>query len=278
MALGKLGAFLNKDMGALVKDAGKLLTADVGTLAKSAGRVLQSDLGELLRAAPETEKPAIKVADVADAVPVSLQKQVAPIPTPTAPAFDPDVTQKMDQASVAAAPFDPDVTQKMDMTNAVSAQAAPAIAVARVDDSAATLATEIAKFNLELLLRTQRNAPTGNEVLVLLPYIVGEFERPHATPSGELTNDPVNAVYAGRAESVQVQLALCWDDDEALERVDEMLGKIGQAARTTSDRTWVMGPTPQGVAFAWTRGSYYFCATSTKGVNALARFLSAYPF
>ena len=278
MALGKLGAFLNKDMGALAKDAGRLLNTDVGTIARGAGRVLQSDLGGLLRDAPETEKPAIKVDDVVDVTQASPQKQVAPIPTPKAPAFDPDVTQKMDQASVAAVPFDPDVTQKMDMTNAVSAQAAPIIVTAKVDDSAATSAAEVAKFNLELLLRTQRNAPTGNEVIVLLPYIVGEFERPHATPSGELTNDPVNAVYAGRAESVQVQLALCWDADEALQRVDEILTKIGQAARTTSDRTWVMGPTPQGVAFAWTRGSYYFCATSTKGVNALARFLSAYPF
>ena len=263
-------------MGALVKDAGKLLTADVGTLAKGAGRVLQSDLGELLRDAPVAEKPAIKVADVVDAVPESPPKPVPQTPAPKAPAFDPDVTQKMDQSS--AVPFDPDVTQKMDMTNVVSAPAAPIIAMARVDDSASTLATEIAKFNLELLLRTQRVVPTGNEVIVLLPYDVGEFERPHATPSGVLTNDPVNAVYAGRGESVQVQLALCWDNDEALQRVDEMLGKIGQAARTTSDRTWVMGPTTQGVAFAWTRGGYYFCATSTKGINALSRFLSAYPF
>ena len=276
MALGKLGAFLNKDMGALVKDAGKLLTADVGSLAKGAGRVLQSDLGELLRDAPQTEKLAINVADVVDAVPESPPKPVPQVATPKAPAFDPDVTQKMDQSS--AAPFDPDVTQKMGVTNAVSAEAAPAVAVVRVDDSTAALATEIAKFNLELLLRTQRVVPTGNEVIVLLPYDVGEFERPHATPSGVLTNDPVNAVYAGRGESVQVQLALCWDDDEALQRVDEMLGKIGQAARTTSDRSWVMGPTTQGVAFAWTRGGYYFCATSTKGINALSRFLSAYPF
>lgn len=276
MALGKLGAFLNKDMGALVKDAGKLLTADVSTIAKGTGRILKSDLGELLRDTPEAEKTAVKVAEVVATVPEAPPKPATPIPTARVPAFDPDVTQKMDQSSAAS--FDPDVTQKMDMTNAVSAPAAPAIAVAKADDSAATQATEIAKFNLELLLRTQRVIPTGNEVIVLLPYDVGEFERPHATPSGVLTNDPVNAVYAGRGESVQVQLAHCWDDDEALQRVDEMLGKIGQAARTTADRTWVMGPTTQGVAFAWTRGGYYFCATSTKGTNALSRFLSAYPF
>jgi hypothetical protein len=272
--MGKLGALLNKDMSALMKDAGKLLTTDVGTIGKNAKRVLKTDLSELLRDAPPKEKPAT----IASAAPVATM--ATPELAKTTQQFDPDATQKMERMPHAAAHFDPDVTQKIDRTEAAatSTMAVHASGNAKAAETAVTLAAEIAQFNLELLLRAQREVPTGNEVKVLLPFDIGEFARPHATPSGELANDAVNAVYAGRGESVQVQLALCWDADEALERVDEMLTKMGQSARTTSERNWVMGPTSQGVAIAWTRGNYYFCATSAKGVNALARFLSAYPF
>jgi hypothetical protein len=251
-----------------------LLTTDVGTIGKNAKRVLKTDLSELLRDAPPKEKPAT----IASAAPVATM--ATPELAKTTQQFDPDATQKMERMPHAAAHFDPDVTQKMDRTEAAATNtmAVHASGNAKAAETAVTLAAEIAQFNLELLLRAQREVPTGNEVKVLLPFDIGEFARPHATPSGELANDAVNAVYAGRGESVQVQLALCWDADEALERVDEMLTKMGQSARTTSERNWVMGPTSQGVAIAWTRGNYYFCATSAKGVNALARFLSAYPF
>lgn len=274
MALGKLGAFLNRDVGALVKDAGKVLNSDVGSIAKGAGRVLKTDLGDLLRDKPEADKPADETVSAAEITAVPTAKQspydgsMAPLP------FDPDVTQKMDMGSTAAPSFDPDVTQKMESV----ATAPPPVAAATAAASAQAPSTEHTTFNLQLLLRAERAVPAGSEIKLLLPYAVGEFERPHATPSGELTNDPVNAVYAGRGESVLVQLAACWDADEALQRVDDVLAKLGQTARTTSERNWVIGPTPQGMVYAWTRDCYYFCATSPKGANALARFLSAYPY
>lgn len=280
MALGKLGAFLNRDLGALAKDAGKVLNTDLGTIAKGAGRVLQADLGDLLRDTPAPDKSANEPAVAAALSDAPPAKRVAPAPLNVAPkavpAFDPDATQKMERASTTAVPFDPDSTQKMEQA---SAAGEPIIANGTANRQSTIAPTvETTKFSKELLLRTQRAAPEGSEIIVLLPYSVGDFERPHATPSGNLTNDPVNAVYSVRGESVLVQLALSWDADEARQLVDEVSAIIGQAARFSPDRTWVFGPTAQGVVFAWTRDCYFFSATSPKGSPALARFLSAYPY
>ena len=286
MALGKIGAFLNKDLGALAKDAGKVLNTDLGTIAKGAGRVLQSDLGDLLRDSAGIEKPTDKALVVPQDTVVPAAKQVA-AGTPTVGA---DSTQKMAHVpasaplarkvtatpSVSAPPFDPEVTQILKPTSAAAPQ--PSATPVNVDKVATAQPAEPTKFNQELLVRSQRTAPVGTDVKVLLPYSVGYFERPRATPSGELTNDPVNAAYAGRGESVLVQLAFCWDADEALQLVKEVITQIGQAARTPPDHTWVIGPTTQGVVYAWTRDCYFFCATSPKGGPALARFLSAYEY
>ncbi|MCY7386976.1 MAG: hypothetical protein LH481_02760 [Burkholderiales bacterium] len=269
MALGKFGAFLNRDLGALAKDAGKMLNTDLSTIAKGAGRVLQSDLGDLLRDKPGTDKPAEEPPAPAPAAPAPVAKNSAPAP---AVPFDPDATQKMERVATSPPRFDPDATQKMDAPPLATAPTAASDAPA---DKAAAAPI---RFGQELLIRSQRTVPAGNEVIVLLPHSVGDFERPRATPSGNLTNDPVNAVYSGRGESVLVQLALSWDADEARQLVDEVSAIIGQGARSSPDRTWVFGPTNQGLVFAWTRDCYFFTATSPKGAPALARFLAAYDY
>ena len=269
MVMGKLGAFLNKDMGAIVKDAGKVLNADLGTLAKGAGRVLKTDLGELLRDKPET----------GETVAAPIAKQVSPVATTPAPTFDPDVTQKLERppaAPVVAAAFDPDITQKMDFS-LVAVSASPTT-IPKAGESTSPDSTGAFTFNEELLRRVARDMPGGTGVKVLLPYSVGGFDRPHSTPSGELTNDPVNALYACRGETLMVQLALCWDSDEAAQLVAAVIAKVGAAPRAAPDRTWVIGPTPQGLVYAWTRDCYFFCATSPKGAATLERFLSAFPF
>ena len=288
MVLGKLGAFLNKDLGTLAKDAGKVLNTDLGTIAKGAGRVLQTDLGNLLRDTPGVEGPdEIAVAQQAD---LPATKPLTNGPAAVKPAIAAVKTQKIVPAhaqapsagmvpappSASAPPFDPEATQILKPESIADLQAAaPAV---NVDKSETAQPAEPTKFNQELLVRTQRTPPVGTDVKVLLPYSVGYFERPHATPSGELTNDPVNAAYAGRGESVLLQLACCWDAEEAMQLVKEVSTQIGQAARAPSDHAWVIGPTTRGVVYAWTRGCYFFCATSPKGAPALARFLSAYPY
>lgn len=271
MALGKLGAFLNRDLGTLAKDAGKMLNADVGSLAKGAGQLLQSDLGELLRDAPP--KPVEKAPAIA-----ALS---SPAPATAAKPFDAQATQKIihtplsEPPAAASASFDPDATQRM---NAVTVVERPRPAADEPATSAPAAPVAPTKFNQDLLFRTQLKSPVGTEIKVLLPYTVADFERPRATPAGELTNDPVTAVYSCKGESVTVLLALCWDEDEAKELVEDAIKRIGQAARTTADRNWVIGPTPQGVVFAWVRGCYFYCATSPKGAPALARFLTDYEY
>ena len=271
MALGKLGAFLNKDLGTLAKDAGKMLNSDVGSLARGAGQLLQSDLGELLRDAPP--RPV-------EGLPVSAAPS-PPVPATAAKPFDAEATQKIiptplgGQPAAAPAPFDADATQRMNAVTVVEPLSHVAVEPVKSAPAAPMAPT---KFNQDLLFRMQLKLPVGTEIKVLLPYTVADFERPRATPSGELTNDPVTAVYSCKGESVTVQLALCWDEDEAKQLVEDAIKKIGQAARTTSDRNWVIGPTPQGVVFAWIRDCYFFCATSPKGAPALARFLTDYEY
>lgn len=285
MALGKLGAFLNKDLSTLAKDAGRALNTDVGTIAKGAGRVLTSDLGDLLRDKPVVEQAAVAVPEIPATNPLT------PSPLKVPPPFNPDATQKMEglmaavgpskqpdpAKSAATRPFDPEATQIMGSGTIPPTTDLPP-GNSSVNKSTPAQSAEPTKFNQELLFRHQRVVPVGTDVKVLLPYCVNDFERPHATPSGELTNDPVNAVYSGRGDTILVQLALCWDADEAQEQVEEVITKIGQAARMTPERKWVIGPTSQGVVFAWTRDCYFFCATSSRGAPALARFLSAYEF
>ena len=258
MVMGKLGAFLNKDMGALVKDAGRFLNTDLGTIAKDAGRALNTDLARLLRDDTRTGTPsapkiaATTIAEAAAAV------SVAPIAPDSLPTFDPDVTQKMERSPLPVA------------VEHVKADGP--------SDSAPTIAFDVLDIDDALLVRVTRDSPTGNDIKVLLPYSVGDFDRPHATPSGELTNDPVNAVYASCGETVVMQLTLCWDTDEAAQLVTKAIRRIGAAPRTGAGRSWVIGATPHGVVYAWTRDCYFFCATSPKGAVALEQFLSAYPY
>lgn len=316
MVMGKLGAFLNKDVGKLVEEARKVLNTDLGALAKGAGRINKADLGELLSDKPPADKPLEPASKAIEPAPAPTAKQAAPAQPTPAPAYDPDVTQKMDRSTFAgsaapqatpetakampafdpdvtqkldrspvaktapaesgpsAQPFDPDVTQKLDRTAALPASKASTGA----EDTTSSYIINATKFSPDLLQRTQREAPVGHDVNVLLAHSVGDFKRPQATPSGELTTDPVNAVYADKGETVQVQLTRCWDADEARQEVQRIITIIGAAAHMPSDHAWVIGPTPQGTVYAWNRDCYFFCATSRKGAPALARFLSVYSY
>ena len=269
--LGKLGELLNKDVGALVKDAGKVLNTDVGTLAKGAGKVLNADLGGLLRDSPADapvpseesapEKPAKSLYDNVIAKP-----DITPDEAP-APAYDPDATQKFEPD--ATQKFEPDATQKMNPDDAATVVMAPG-----GGQPSATL-PQLAE---SLVSRHTRPMPTGTSLLQLLPYSAGEFERPHATPVGELTSDPVLAMYSISGHPVAVRLVQCWDEDEARDRLKEIKVQAGSNFMMGSDGTWILGETLQGLVFAWTRGNYSFTATAPKGEVSMVRFLFAFPY
>ena len=264
--LGKLGALLNKDVGTLVKDAGKMLNTDVGTLAKGAGKILNADLGTLLRdAEPGASDAAVPPANniAAAEIPVSGQPVVEPM------AVAAMVTPASPPQSATPAGFDPDATLKL----APGSDATLVLAPGGEDKSPA-----LPQLSDDLVLRQQRQVPAGTSLLLLLPHSAGEFERPHATPSGELTSDPVSAMYSVTGHPVAVRLVQCWDAEEARDHLDEIKVQTGRNFRMGDDRSWILGQTLQGLVFAWTRGNYLFTATAPKGEISMVRFLKAFPY
>jgi len=111
-----------------------------------------------------------------------------------------------------------------------------------------------------------------------LPHSAGEFVRPHATPVGELTSDPVMAMYSVSGHPVALRLVQCWDEEEARDRLNDVKRQAGDNFRMGADRSWIMGETLQGLMFAWTRGNYSYTATAPKGEITMVRFLFAFPY
>jgi hypothetical protein len=267
--LGKLGALLNKDLGALVKDAGKVLNADVGTLAKGAGKVLNADLGTLLR---DAEPGAVDTAALAaknaatPAMPVSGHPAAAPAAVASAAAATATASPPL---STPPPGFDPDATLKLAPGDEKTLVLAP---------GGGGASSALPQLSDDLVLRHQRKMPAGTSLLLLLPHSAGEFERPHATPTGELTSDPVSAMYSVTGHPVAVRLLQCWDEEEARDHLNEIKVQTGRNFRMGDDRSWVLGETLQGLVFAWTRGNYAFTATAPKGEISMVRFLKAFPY
>ncbi len=274
--LGKLGELLNKDVGSLVKDAGKVLNTDVGTLAKGAGKVLNTDLGTLLRDAEPLAAPVS--SEPVDGGESASGKSTAPAPVATPqPVARPQVAAPMMKASPvqaeATAPgpaFDPDATLKLGPGSESTMILAPG--------GAESSSPALPALGNDLVSRHQRKMPTGTSLLQLLPHSAGEFERPHATPTGELTSDPVSAMYSVTGHPVAVRLVQCWDEEEARDRLNEVKAQAGKNFRMGDDRSWILGETLQGLVFAWTRGNYSFTATAPKGEVSMVRFLKAFPY
>ena len=277
--LGKLGELLNKDMGTLVKDAGKVLNSDVGALAKGAGRVLNADLGEMLRDKPAqmTEKGA-----TADATP-ALQRPPATTPAarPQAPLH---AAPKPDATPVSSAKSPPP-SQPPVPTAHFNADSTLKLAPGGGNDATAILAPgggatvpALPQLSDKLLARHTRKMPTGTSLIDLLPHVAGEFERPRATPVGELTSDPVMAMYAVTGHPIALKLVQCWDEEEAREHLVDVKNQAGKNFRMGADKSWILGETLQGLMFAWTRGTYSFTATAPKGEVSMMRFLNAFPY
>jgi len=238
--LGKLGDLLNKDVGA--------------------GKMLNADLGDLLRSAPaaETAAPAATNAAATASPSAAGTPPAASVSAPAAPA---PIEDK----------FDPDATLQLRRPPPLAA--ASATGAAATADPAAT-----PRLTDELVTRSKRQVPQGTSLMNLLPHTVGEFERPHAAPAGELTSDPVTAIYRGGGDTIAVKLMQCWDNDEAIERLQDIKAQSGENVRVANDHSWVLGQTAQGIVFAWNRDTYSFSATSPKGLGSLAKFLGVFPY
>jgi hypothetical protein len=275
---GKLGELLNKDMGTLVKDAGKVLNSDVGALAKGAGKVLNADLGDLLRDQPaQTAEKATTDAGTAPPSP-SLPPTKPAGRTPPSPQAanktdsTPVPTAKAPPQTFAPAPhFDADSTLKL-------APGGGNDATAILAPGGGATAQTLPQLSDDLLARHTRKMPTGTSLIELLPHVTGEFERPRATPVGDLTSDPVTAMYAVTGHPIALKLVQCWDEDEAREHLTDVKNQAGKNFRMSEDKSWILGETLQGLMFAWTRGNYSFTATAPKGEISMVRFLKAFPY
>jgi hypothetical protein len=305
LVLGKLGDLLNKDVGSIVKDAGKVLNADVGDIVKGAGKVLSTDVKDLVRDKPadagDTQDAAKRAAEArAAAIAAAAGKPVATTSIPARPAqltaaqseadalagdktmalprFDPDATLQLNTPPLAGyeppQPAPPPATEAPRSAASVLAPP-PAAPIAGV---AANASAAVPILNDETTQRHRRGMPSGTQLAQLLPHAVGDFTRPQSMPSGEIASDTVSANYGAGGETVVVKLALCWDADEAREPLERLVREAGDRVRLAPDRSWVLAETAQGVAFAWTRDAYSFSATSAKGLGALTRFLWAFPY
>ncbi len=276
---GKLGELLNKDMGTLVKDAGKVLNSDVGALAKGAGKVLNADLADMLRDKPaQAAEQAVPAPEAAPAPRgASAGKPAAHTPPPSQAALNPDVVAPPSakspppQASAPAPHFDADSTLKL-------APGGGNDATAILAPGGGATAQTLPQLSEDLLARHTRKIPAGTSLIELLPHVAGEFERPRATPVGELTSDPVTAMYAVTGHPIALKLVQCWDEEEAREHLTDVKNQAGKNFRMGDDKSWILGETLQGLMFAWTRGNYSFTATAPKGEISMVRFLKAFPY
>ena len=285
--LGKLGEFLNKDMGTLVKDAGKVLNTDVGTLAKGAGKVLNSDVGDLLRDSKTGPtagevfaplEPATAHAEPVSGVPATAAERSVtrtPPPSRAAPAptvpSSPAATAPTNEEAASAAPFNADATLKLAPGGGHEATTVMA-------PGGGTAVSALPQLADDLVARHSRKMPAGTSLLELLPHVCGEFERPKSTPVGELTSDPVTAMYGVTGHPVALRLVQCWDEEEAREHLGDVKKQAGKNFRMGEDKSWILGETLQGLMFAWTRGNYSFTATAPKGEISMVRFLKAFPY
>lgn len=247
--IGKLGKVLTADVGDIVKGAGKVLNADVGDIAKGAGKVLNADVGQIVKGAGRvlntdlgellrSQEAEERAADTRNAAATASPATAAPTTTTPSP------------------------------QNTAAAESAPAPAA----PTAGIRLTE------ELITRNRRDLPQGNSLAVLLPIKVGLYERNGQALSGDIATDPVSAVYNANGDTVVVSLTLCWDADEANQRLSEATGEVNAGYKLAPDRSWLLGINSQGIVLAWVRDCYFFTASAPKGIPPLARFLHAFPY
>ncbi len=258
--MGKLGDLLNKDVGSIatkilkadvgdiVKGAGRALNTDVGTIAKGAGNVLTYDLGDLFSSGSKTDS-APSTGTI-----------------PPGPSQSPEAGTQMTPSAKAGAPSEV-VANSQTATDPAT------------NDATGTTANppQRAKLTDALVARSTRKMPDGSNLTTLLPARVGPFSRPADAVHGDIASDAVSATYSNDTDAVTVTIAACWDADEARDKQQRRQLQL-ENARSAPDHSWSIGANQQGVVFIWTREHYCYEIISPRGVSALARFLTDFPY
>jgi hypothetical protein len=248
--LGKLGEVLGADVGSLVKDAGKVLNTDVGGIVKGAGKALNADVGDIVKGAGTLLR-----TDVGDLIRGPANEK------PAAAGGTQPATAAPAAASVRAA----ETSQRLKTVQTTTSlpQATPPAAV---------------KVTEDLVTRKGRAMPSGRSLSQLLPVTVGTFRRDADKPTGDIAGDPVVASYMDGSEIITLELAVCWDREEAVALLGDAQGRAGAQCKVASDYTWLIGQGPEGAVLAWVRDTYFYLIHAPKGPVGLVRFATQFPF
>ena len=245
--LGKLGDVLNADVGNLVKDAGKVLNADVGDIVKGAGKALNTDVGDIVKGAGTLLK-----TDLGDLV-GGRARSGGPdgAETPSA----------LPAAAEAALVRGPETSQRV-------TQPGPNTNTGPIS----------VKVTEDLVTRKGRPMPDGRSLANLLPVTIGPFRRDPDKPTGEIAGDGVSATYLDGSEIIVVELAACWDHEEAIGFLADAQSHAGSNCRIAQDYSWLIGQGEKGALMAWVRDSYYYSILAPKGPPSLVRFAMLFPY
>ena len=239
--MSKIGNFFNQDVG-------KLLKADIGS---AAAKVLKADVGDIVKGTGKVLKYDLSDLFVGDANNADA----------TATVSEDNATPKPTAAATPATPI----------------AASTPTASAATATIATTAAPPRAKLTPELVNRQTRAMPTGSSLAQLMPLVVGSFSRPANQAQGNIANDPVSLSYSSDHEALTLSLEACWDNDEAMEKMQRRLTTL-ENVRMGDDGDWAAGIDQSGVIFLWLREQYYFEIVSPRGVSATARFLADFPY
>lgn len=128
----------------------------------------------------------------------------------------------------------------------------------------------------------KRPVPTGEDLAVLLPAVVGAFKRDRLPERAKLAADEdLNINYRSGGDTVNVGLSKPESVDEAREAIKVSRDEAVASKIPIRDAKYSLKTDPAyfhvGDFIAWSRGQYFFYAKASSPA-ALARFMAAFPY
>lgn len=128
----------------------------------------------------------------------------------------------------------------------------------------------------------KRPVPTGEDLVVLLPAMVGPYKRDPLPEGAKLASDEdLNINYRSGADTVNVGLSRPESVDDAREAIKVTREEAVATKIPMRDAKYSLKTDPAyfhvGDFIAWSRGQYFFYAKASSPA-ALARFMAAFPY
>jgi hypothetical protein len=128
----------------------------------------------------------------------------------------------------------------------------------------------------------ERPMPSGSDVAILVPPVVGTFKRDPLPAGAKLSSDEdLNVNYRSGDETVNVGLSKPESVQDAREAIKVSRDEAVASKVPMRGAKYSLGTDPGyfyvGDFVAWNRGQYFFYAKASSAA-ALTRFMSAFPF